>query len=114
MIVILTDLMKELKKEKVLASTEKRPKKGKSSALEEFCTNVTQLAADNKLDPIISREKEIEEIITILSRRTKNNPILVGDPGVGKTAIVEGLSQRIVGHTVPDRLKEFQVRFFDV
>lgn len=76
-----------------------------SSALAAFCTDITQLAKNNKLDPIIAREKEIEQCITILCRRSKNNPILLGEPGVGKTAIVEGIAQRIISGTVPKQLQ---------
>lgn len=77
--------------------------------LEEFCTDMTEQAATNKIDPIIAREKEIEEAITIFCRRGKNNPLLIGEPGVGKTAIVEGLSQRIVSGTVPKQLLDYRV-----
>ena len=67
-----------------------------SLVLDQFGRNLTQLARDTKLDPVIGREKEIERVMQVLSRRTKNNPVLIGDPGVGKTAVVEGLSQAIV------------------
>src|SRR5581483_8620150 len=74
----------------------RRSKTGKKSALEFFGTNLTRLAKDGKLDPVVGREPQIKRVITILNRRTKNNPVLIGEPGVGKTAIVEGLAQRVV------------------
>ena len=74
-------------------------------ALEKFCKNLTALAKEGKLDPVIGREEEIRRTIQVLSRRTKNNPLLIGEPGVGKTAIAEGLAQRIIQGDVPDSLK---------
>ena len=79
------------------------------NALANFCTDITLMAKKGKLDPIIAREKEIENAITILCRRTKNNPILIGEAGVGKTAVVEGISQRIIGGTVPRQLQKCKV-----
>jgi ATP-dependent Clp protease ATP-binding subunit ClpC len=88
--------------------------KGKTPTLEEFGSNVTLKAAEGKLDPVIGRSKEIERVIQILGRRTKNNPILIGEPGVGKTAIAEGLAQRINNKDVPDILEDKRVVTLDI
>jgi ATP-dependent Clp protease ATP-binding subunit ClpC len=88
--------------------------KGKTPTLEEFGSNLTQKAAEGKLDPVIGRQKEIERVIQILGRRTKNNPILIGEPGVGKTAIAEGLAQRITNRDVPDILEDKRVVTLDI
>jgi ATP-dependent Clp protease ATP-binding subunit ClpC len=86
----------------------------KTPTLDEFGSNLTQMAAEGKLDPVVGRQKEIERVIQILGRRTKNNPVLIGEPGVGKTAIAEGLAQRISNNDVPDILEEKRVVTLDI
>lgn len=86
----------------------------KYMALERYARDITALAKQGKLDPVIGREQEIKRVIQVLSRRTKNNPVLIGDAGVGKTAIVEGLAQRIVGKDVPEILKDKRILALDM
>ncbi len=89
-------------------------KKSKTPALDHFCRDLTELAEEDKLDPTIGRHEEIERVMEILSRRKKNNPVLIGEPGVGKTAIVEGLAQAIVRGDVPDSLKDHRLLALDM
>jgi ATP-dependent Clp protease ATP-binding subunit ClpB len=112
-----------LDKEKVLAAlsqirgshrvTDENPEE-KFNALEKYGQDITDLAEDSKLDPVIGRDKEIRRLMQVLSRRTKNNPVLIGEAGVGKTAIVEGLAQRIVSNDVPEGLKDKRIYSLDL
>ena len=86
----------------------------KTPTLDEFGANLTQMAGEGKLDPVVGRQTEIERVIQILGRRTKNNPVLIGEPGVGKTAIAEGLAQRITNGDIPDILEEKRVVTLDI
>ncbi|MBA4071733.1 MAG: NDP-hexose 4-ketoreductase [Gemmatimonas sp.] len=92
----------------------KGEKKSKTPALDHFCRDLTTLAAEGQLDPTIGRFKEIERVMEVLTRRKKNNPVLIGEPGVGKTAIVEGLAQMIANGTSPDSLREHRVLSLDM
>jgi ATP-dependent Clp protease ATP-binding subunit ClpC len=90
------------------------PGRTKTPTLDEFGSNLTVMAGEGKLDPVVGRAKEIERVIQILGRRTKNNPVLIGEPGVGKTAIAEGLAQRIANNDIPDILEDKRVVTLDI
>ncbi|MEZ5159423.1 MAG: Clp protease N-terminal domain-containing protein [Marmoricola sp.] len=101
-------------KEPQAATTAPEAAPSGNMVLDQFGRNLTQAARESKLDPVIGRETEIERVMQILSRRTKNNPVLIGEPGVGKTTIVEGLAQDIVRGDVPETLKDKQIYTLDL
>ena len=100
--------------EKEMKDVGQELKEEEKSPLERFGVNLTEMAREGKLDPVIGREREINQVVEVLLRRTKNNPVLVGDPGVGKTAIVEGLAQRIVNKEVPPELQDKEIWAIDM
>ncbi len=111
---ILRTIGKESKSQKLKQNSGAKEEGSKTPTLDQFSNDLTAMAKNNEFDPIIGRDKEIERIIQILSRRTKNNPCLVGEPGVGKTAITEGLAQRIVDGNIPELLKGKRVVSLDL
>jgi ATP-dependent Clp protease ATP-binding subunit ClpC len=108
-----SQIIRSLGENTEVASGSNTPR-SKTPTLEEFGTNLTQKATEGRLDPVVGRAKEIERVIQILGRRTKNNPVLIGEPGVGKTAIAEGLAQRIANKDIPDTLDDKMVVALDI
>lgn len=112
---VLSELEHLLSRQSYDTDTEKkRQKKGKKTLLDTYSTDLTAQARSGKLDPVIGRDVQIKRLVTILNRRTKNNPVLIGEPGVGKTAIVEGVAQRIVNDDVPDALVDKRIVILDL
>ena len=108
---VLTRAFNEARGSKRVTSPEAE---GTSSALDQYSVDLTAMARDGKLDPVIGRDAEIRRVVQVLARRTKNNPVLIGEPGVGKTAVVEGLAQRLVAGDVPDSLKSRRLLSLDL
>lgn len=109
-----SDLLVWVKKIRGGQSVKNQSAESSYQVLEKYCQDLTKLAKEGKLDPVIGRNEEIRRVVQILSRRTKNNPVLVGDPGVGKTAIVEGIAQRIIDNDVPESLRNRKILSLDL